>query len=41
MSLRNRPGTVIKRAASWAGNSPNVIHRNDKALVKESDSKEF
>jgi hypothetical protein len=27
--------------ASWAGNSPNVIHRHYKALVKEADAKEF
>ncbi|MGZ4987664.1 MAG: tyrosine-type recombinase/integrase, partial [Limisphaerales bacterium] len=28
-------------AASWAGNSPNVIHRHYKGLVKEADAKEF
>ena len=27
--------------ASWAGNSPNVIHRHYKALVKEAEAKEF
>jgi site-specific recombinase XerD len=27
--------------ASWAGNSPNVIHRHYKALVKETEAKEF
>jgi hypothetical protein len=27
--------------ASWAGNSPNVIHRHYKALVKKADAKEF
>jgi hypothetical protein len=27
--------------ASWAGNSPNVIHRHYKPLVKEADAKEF
>jgi integrase len=27
--------------AGWAGNSPNVIHRHYKALVKEADAKEF
>lgn len=27
--------------ASWAGNSPNVIHRHYKALVKEADATEF
>ena len=26
---------------SWAGNSPNVIHRHYKALLKEADAKEF
>lgn len=28
-------------AASWAGNSPNVIHRHYKGLVKEADATEF
>jgi integrase len=28
-------------AATWAGNSPNVIHRHYKGLVKEADAKEF
>ena len=28
-------------AASWAGNSPNVIHRHYKGLVKEADAAEF
>lgn len=27
--------------ASWADNSPNVIHRHYKGLVKEADAKEF
>jgi integrase len=27
--------------ASWAGNSPNIIHRHYKALVKEADAKEY
>jgi hypothetical protein len=30
-----------RQTASWAGNSPNVIHRHYKALVKEPDAKEF
>ena len=28
-------------AATWAGNSPNVIHRHYKGLVKEADATEF
>ena len=28
-------------AATWAGNSPNVIHRHCKGLVKEADAAEF
>ena len=28
-------------AATWAGNSPNVIHRHYKGLVKEADAAEF
>jgi len=28
-------------AASWAGNSPNVIHKHYKGLVKEADAKEY
>jgi len=28
-------------AASWAGNSPNVIHRHYKGLVKEADANEY
>ena len=28
-------------AASWAGNSPNVIHLHYKGLVKEADATEF
>ena len=28
-------------AATWAGNSPNVIHRHYKGLVKEKDATEF
>src|SRR5713226_3552722 len=28
-------------AASWAGNSPNVIHRRYKGLVKEADANEY
>ena len=28
-------------AASWAGNSPNVIHRHYKGVVKEADAAEF
>jgi len=28
-------------AATWAGNSPNVIHRHYKGLVKERDATEF
>ena len=28
-------------AASWAGNSLNVIHRHYKGLVKEADATEF
>ena len=28
-------------AASWAGNSPNVIHRHYKGLVKEAHANEF
>lgn len=28
-------------AGSWAGNSPNVIHRHYKGLVKEADATEF
>jgi integrase len=28
-------------AATWAGNSPNVIHRHYKGLVKESEATEF
>jgi integrase len=27
--------------ASWAGNSPNIIHRHYKALVKEAEAEEF
>ena len=27
--------------ASWAGNSPNVIQRHYKALVKEAEAREF
>jgi len=30
-----------RETANWAGNSPNVIHRHYKALVKEADAKEF
>ena len=29
------------KAATWAGNSPNVIHRHYKGLVKEADATEF
>ena len=28
-------------AASWAGNSPNVIHKSYKGLVKEADANEY
>jgi hypothetical protein len=28
-------------AASWAGNSPNVIHNHYKGLVREADATEF
>ena len=28
-------------AATWAGNSPNVIHCHYKGLVKEADATEF
>jgi site-specific recombinase XerD len=28
-------------AATWAGNSPNIIHRHYKGLVKEADATEF
>jgi hypothetical protein len=28
-------------SAIWAGNSPNVIHRHYKALVKEAEAKKF
>jgi hypothetical protein len=28
-------------AATWAGNSPNIIHRHYKGLVKEADAAEF
>lgn len=28
-------------SATWAGNSPNVIHRHDKGLVKDADATEF
>jgi hypothetical protein len=39
--LPNRNHKHEGEAASWAGNSPNVIHRHYKALVKEADAKEF
>ena len=28
-------------AATWAGNSPNILHKHYKGLVKEADAKEF
>jgi hypothetical protein len=28
-------------AATWAGNSPNVIHRHYKVLMKEADTTAF
>jgi hypothetical protein len=28
-------------AATWAGNSPNIIHKHYKGLVKEADATEF
>ena len=33
--------TTNPRPRSWTRNSPNVIHRRYKALVKEADAKEF
>ena len=37
----NSTSKLPRQTASWAGNSPNVIHRHYKALVKEADAKEF
>ena len=28
-------------AATWAGNSPNILHKHYRGLVKEADAKEF
>ena len=38
ISSTNRPQ---RETATWAANSPNVIHRHYKALVKEAAAKEF
>jgi hypothetical protein len=37
----NSTSKLPRQTASWAGNSPNVIHCHYKALVKEADAKEF
>ena len=38
---RTRLTTRSARALTWAGNSPNVVHRHYKGLVKDAEATEF